>query len=191
MNVKIENWKLFILSIFYMIFAVLSYRITREQFLHFFMIAGIIVALVGLFQILIYFFKKDYLKPNEFSFSFGVLYLLAGIIVASKPEVIVNNYPLVVSGLVVLDSVLRLQYSMNLFRLDNHQWKLHFALALLPMIAGMCLILIPMQEKVLHNYFSFLLIFDAIAIMYTVVYYKKIVRLYERRGQEYIEHNEE
>lgn len=191
MNIKVENWKLLILSIFYLIFAVLSYHITREQFLHFFMIAGIIVALVGLFQILIYFFKKDYLKPNEFSFSFGVLYLLAGIIVASKPEVIVNNYPLVVSGLVVLDSVLRLQYSMNLFRLDNHQWKLHCALALLPLIAGMALILIPMQEKVLHNYFSFLLIFDAIAIMYTVVYYKKIVRLYEKRGQEYIDHNEE
>lgn len=191
MNIKIENWKLFILSIFYVIFAVLSYRITREQFLHFFMIAGIVVALVGLFQILVYFFKKDYLKPNEFSFSFGVLYLLAGIIIACKPEVIVNNYPLVVSGLVVLDCVLRLQYSMNLFRLDDRQWKLHLVLALIPLIAGMCLILIPMQEKVLHNYFSFLLIFDAIAIMYTVIYYKRIVRIYEKRGQEYIEEKEE
>ncbi len=191
MNIKIENWKLFILSIFYVIFAVLSYRITREQFLHFFMIAGIVVALVGLFQILVYFFKKDYLKPNEFSFSFGVLYLLAGIIIACKPEVIVNNYPLVVSGLVVLDCVLRLQYSMNLFRLDDRQWKLHLVLALIPLIAGMCLILIPMQEKALHNYFSFLLIFDAIAIMYTVIYYKRIVRIYEKRGQEYIEEKEE
>ncbi len=155
------------------------------------MIAGIVVALVGLFQILVYFFKKDYLKPNEFSFSFGVLYLLAGITIACKPEVIVNNYPLVVSGLVVLDCVLRLQYSMNLFRLDDRQWKLHLVLALIPLIAGMCLILIPMQEKVLHNYFSFLLIFDAIAIMYTVIYYKRIVRIYEKRGQGYIEEKEE
>ena len=82
MNFKIENWKLLVLSIFYLIFSVLSYSISKEQYLNFFMIAGIIVALVGLFQILVYFFKKDYLKPNEFSFSFGVLYLLAGVIVA-------------------------------------------------------------------------------------------------------------
>ena len=91
MNFKIENWKLLVLSIFYLIFSVLSYSISKEQYLNFFMIAGIIVALVGLFQILVYFFKKDYLKPNEFSFSFGVLYLLAGVIVACKPSVIVDN----------------------------------------------------------------------------------------------------
>ena len=84
MNFKIENWKLLVLSIFYLIFSVLSYSISKEQYLNFFMIAGIIVALVGLFQILVYFFKKDYLKPNEFSFSFGVLYLLAGVIVAQN-----------------------------------------------------------------------------------------------------------
>ena len=38
------------------------------------------------------------MKPNEFSFAFGVLYVVAGLIVATKPDVIVDNYPLVLSG---------------------------------------------------------------------------------------------
>ncbi len=59
------------------------------------------------------------MKPNEFSFSFGVIYCIAGLIVATKPYLIVDNYPIVISALVVLDATLRLQYSMNLFRLED------------------------------------------------------------------------
>ena len=146
MNLKIENWKLLILSIFYMIFSILSYTIEKEKFLNFFQIAGIVIILVGLFQILVYFFKKEYMKPNEFSFSFGVLYCIAGLIVATKPYLIVDNYPIVISALVVLDATLRLQYSMNLFRLEDAQWKIHLALAVVPLLMGMVLILVSFEE---------------------------------------------
>ena len=112
-----------VLSVFYVIFAVISYMVKKEQFLNFFMIAGLIVAVVGLLQIMAYFFKKEYMKPNEFSFAFGVLYVVAGLIVATKPDVIVDNYPLVLSGVVVLDSTLRLQYSMNLFRIGKRSME--------------------------------------------------------------------
>lgn len=183
MNLKIENWKLMILSIFYLIIAILSYTIERVEFLNFFKIAGIIIVLVGLFQILVYFFKKEYLKPNEFSFAFGLLYCMAGLIVTFKPNVIVDNYPLVLSGLVVLDSTLRTQYSMNLFRLQDGQWVANLVLAIVPLILGMVLILVPFEEKFLHNFFSFLLILDAIANFYTILYYKRIVKKYGSRGE--------
>lgn len=180
MNFKIENWKLLVLSVFYMMFSILSYMITREQFMDFFMIAGIIVTVVGILQILIYFLKKEYMKPNEYNFAFGILYGIAGLIVATKPAVIVDNYPLVISGLVVLDSTLRLQYSMNLYRLENKQWKANTILAIIPLVLGMILILVEFEENFLHNYFSFLLILDAIANFYTVLYYKRIVKQYEK-----------
>ncbi len=48
MNLKIENWKLLILSLFYMIFSILSYTIEKEKFLNFFQIAGIVIILVVL-----------------------------------------------------------------------------------------------------------------------------------------------
>lgn len=191
MNFKVENWKLLVLSVFYVIFAVISYMVKKEQFLNFFMITGLIVAVVGLLQVMAYFFKKEYMKPNEFSFAFGVLYIVAGLIVATKPDVIVDNYPLVISGLVVLDSTLRLQYSMNLFRLEKEAWKTHAVLAAVPLILGVVLILVPMSEDFLHNYFSFLLILDAIANFYTILYYKRIVKEFERKGYALVEESAE
>ncbi len=187
MNFKVENWKLLVLSVFYVIFAVISYMVKKEQFLNFFMIAGLIVAVVGLLQIMAYFFKKEYMKPNEFSFAFGVLYVVAGLIVATKPDVIVDNYPLVLSGVVVLDSTLRLQYSMNLFRLEKEAWEINAILAAVPLVLGVVLILVPMLEDFMHNYFSFLLILDAIANFYTILYYKRIVKEFERKGYALVE----
>ena len=146
-----------------------------------------IVAVVGLLQIMAYFFKKEYMKPNEFSFAFGVLYVVAGLIVATKPDVIVDNYPLVLSGVVVLDSTLRLQYSMNLFRLEKEAWEINAILAAVPLVLGVVLILVPMSEDFMHNYFSFLLILDAIANFYTILYYKRIVKEFERKGYALVE----
>lgn len=183
MSLKIENWKLLILSIFYIIIGVLSYMIEKVEFLNFFKIAGIIVTLIGLFQILVYFFKKEYMKPNDFSFAFGILYCMAGLIVTFKPNVIVDNYPIVLSGMVVLDSTLRTQYSMNLFRIQDSQWKINLILALAPLIFCMMLILIEFEEKTLYNFFSFLLFLDAIANFYTILYYKRIVKRYGSRGE--------
>ncbi|RHM15241.1 DUF308 domain-containing protein [Amedibacillus dolichus] len=187
MNFKVENWKVLVLSVFYVIFAVISYMVKKEQFLNFFMIAGLIVAVVGLLQIMAYFFKKEYMKPNEFSFAFGVLYVVAGLIVATNPDVIVDNYPLVLSGVVVLDSTLRLQYSMNLFRLEKEAWEINAILAAVPLVLGVVLILVPMSEDFMHNYFSFLLILDAIANFYTILYYKRIVKEFERKGYALVE----
>lgn len=182
MNFKIENWKLFVLSIFYIIFSILSYVIEKEKFLNFFQIAGIIIILIGFFQVLIYFFKKDYQKPDDYSFSFGVLYCMAGLIVATKPNLIVDNYPNVISGVVVLDATLRLQFSMNLFRLQDKQWKIHLGLAVVPILLGMNIILIKMQPHTLQNLFSFLLLLDAAANFYTILYYRHVMKRYNRKN---------
>lgn len=182
MNFKIENWKLFVLSIFYIIFSILSYVIEKEKFLNFFQIAGIIIILIGFFQVLIYFFKKDYQKPDDYSFSFGVLYCMAGLIVATKPNLIVDNYPNVISGVVVLDATLRLQFSMNLFRLQDKQWKIHLGLAVVPMLLGMSIILIKMQPHTLQNLFSFLLLLDAAANFYTILYYRHVMKRYNKKN---------
>ena len=182
MNFKVENWKLFVLSIFYIIFSILSYVIEKEKFLNFFQIAGIIIILIGFFQVLIYFFKKDYKKPDDYSFSFGVLYCMAGLIVATKPNLIVDNYPNVISGVVVLDATLRLQFSMNLFRLQDRQWKIHLGLAIVPILLGMGIILIKMQPNTLQNLFSFLLLLDAAANFYTILYYRHVMKRYNRKN---------
>ena len=175
------DWKILILSIFYVIISVLSNIITFEQLHNFFMIAGIVLALVGLFQMLVYFFKKNYLLENDFSFSLGVLFLIGGIIVALKPDFIVMNYPIALSVLVVLDSVLRLQYAMNLLRLSsmkNNKWFLILILAFIPLVWAMIMILSNLDFTQQGYFLSALLIVDAIANFITVFYYKSVANDY-------------
>lgn len=175
MNIKIENWKLLALSAFYFVFAFVSYSIPATEFLSFFRIAGIAVVIVGAMQILVYFLKKDYMRPQDFTFSLGVLLIFGGAIITSKADFIVDNYRPVIAALVVLDSILRMQYSMNLIRVEDPKWKFHTLLAVLPAILGVVLILIDLGD-LLENYFSFLLILDGIANIYTVLYYRKFVK---------------
>ena len=177
----IMDWKILILSIFYVIISVLSNIITFEQLHNFFMIAGIVLSLVGLFQMLVYFFKKNYLLENDFSFSLGVLFLIGGIIVALKPDFIVMNYPIALSVLVVLDSVLRLQYAMNLLRLSsmkNNKWFLILILAFIPLVWAMIMILSNLDFTQQGYFLSALLIVDAIANFITVFYYKSVANDY-------------
>ncbi len=168
MNIKIENWKLLVLSAFYFIFAFVSYQVQASEFLSFFKVAGIAIAVVGILQILIYLLKKDYL-----------LLVFGGLVVTFKADYIVDYYRPVIGVLVVLDSILRLQYSMNLLRVKDKQWLCHLCLSLIPVTLGIVLVLFDLGS-LLENYFSFLLILDGIANIYTVFYYKRFVKRMER-----------
>lgn len=180
MNIKIENWKLIVLSAFYFIFAFVSFRVEAQEFLSFFRIAGIVIAIVGALQILTYFLKKDYMKPQDFSFSLGLLLIFGGLVVLAKADFIVTNYRPVIGAVVVLDSILRMQYSMNLLRVNDGKWRLHTVLAVVPIIMGLVLVLVDLGS-LLENYFSFLLLLDGAANLYTVLYYRSFVKRYEYR----------
>ena len=183
MNFKIENWKLLVLSIFYLMLVFLSFKITTEQLIDFFFVAGFVIVGFGILTICAYFFKKDYLKPNEFSFSFGVMYILIGLLVAAKPTAIVENYPLFISGVIVWDSTLRMQYAMNLLRLRKGNWIFTFLLAIATMSVGMILILVSLEESLHFLIFRGLLILDAIANFYTIITYKFLVRPADKTNQ--------
>ena len=130
-------------------------------------------------MILIYLLKKDYMKPQDFTFSFGLLLVFGGLVVCFKADYIVDYYRPVIGVLVVLDSILRLQYSMNLLRVKDKQWLTHLCLSLIPAVLGIVLVLFDLGS-LLENYFSFLLILDGIANIYTVIYYKRFVKKAEK-----------
>lgn len=94
-KMRFEKWQLIVLSVFYIVFGLISAAVPREQFLTFFNILGLIIMVIGAFSIFIYFLRKDYLEEHNFQVAFGALYIMAGMIVWLKPELIVSNYPLV------------------------------------------------------------------------------------------------
>ncbi len=177
-KMRFEKWQLIVLSVFYIVFGIISGMVAREQFLTFFNILGLIIMVVGAFSIFIYFLRKNYLEEHNFQVAFGALYIMAGMIVWLKPELIVSNYPLVFAGCVVVDSAVRLQYSMNLFRMKDGGWLWVFGSALAAIALAAVILLVELDHTWQRILLSVLLCFDGISNLATLFYERTALKRY-------------
>lgn len=177
-KMRFEKWQLIVLSVFYIVFGIISAAVPREQFLTFFNILGLIIMVIGAFSIFIYFLRKDYLEEHNFQVAFGALYIMAGMIVWLKPELIVSNYPLVFAGCVVIDSAIRLQYSMNLFRMKDQGWLWVFVSALAAIALAAVILLADLGHDLQRILLTVLLCFDGISNLATLFYERIALKNY-------------
>ena len=186
-KMRFEKWQLIVLSVFYIVFGIISAAVPREQFLTFFNILGLIIMVIGAFSIFIYFLRKDYLEEHNFQVAFGALYIMAGMIVWLKPELIVSNYPLVFAGCVVIDSAIRLQYSMNLFRMKDQGWLWVFVSALAAIALAAVILLADLGHDLQRILLTVLLCFDGISNLATLFYERIALKSYYRGAKVEVE----
>lgn len=186
-KMRFEKWQLIVLSVFYIVFGIISAAVPREQFLTFFNILGLIIMMIGAFSIFIYFLRKDYLEEHNFQVAFGALYIMAGMIVWLKPELIVSNYPLVFAGCVVIDSAIRLQYSMNLFRMKDQGWLWVFVSALAAIALAAVILLADLGHDLQRILLTVLLCFDGISNLATLFYERIALKNYYRGAKVEVE----
>ena len=186
-KLRFEKWQLIVLSVFYIVFGIISAAVPREQFLTFFNILGLIIMVTGAFSIFIYFLRKDYLEEHNFQVAFGALYIMAGMIVWLKPELIVSNYPLVFAGCVVIDSAIRLQYSMNLFRMKDQGWLWVFVSALAAIALAAVILLADLGHDLQRILLTVLLCFDGISNLATLFYERIALKNYYRGAKVEVE----
>ena len=186
-KMRFEKWQLIVLSVFYIVFGIISAAVLREQFLTFFNILGLIIMVIGAFSIFIYFLRKDYLEEHNFQVAFGALYIMAGMIVWLKPELIVSNYPLVFAGCVVIDSAIRLQYSMNLFRMKDQGWLWVFVSALAAIALAAVILLADLGHDLQRILLTVLLCFDGISNLATLFYERIALKNYYRGAKVEVE----
>lgn len=174
---KFESWKMVMVSIVYIAFGAITLFVNQESLSAFVKSVGVVFIIVGGFQMLTYFFKKSYLIASDFGFSLGLLYVVAGIAIFFKPVLILENYATIFAACVILDGSIKLQYSMNLLRLNDDRWlKFTIVSAALTILATL-LILFDMG-KFRSYYLSMLLIADGIANIYCLIYYNRKVKQY-------------
>ena len=186
-KLRFEKWQLIVLSVFYIVFGIISAAVPREQFLTFFNILGLIIMVIGAFSIFIYFLRKDYLEEHNFQVAFGALYIMAGMIVWLKPELIVSNYPLVFAGCVVIDSAIRLQYSMNLIRMKDQGWLWVFVSALAAIALAAVILLADLGHDLQRILLTILLCFDGISNLATLFYERIALKNYYRGAKVEVE----
>lgn len=169
-KIKFEKWQLILLSVFYIVFGIISAAVPRENFLTFFNVLGLLIMVFGAFSILVWFLRREAHAAHSNQVAWGTLYIIAGILVWMRPQIIVSNYPMVFAGCVCIDSALRLQYGMDLQGMRVRGWQLIAASALLTIILALVILLADLQGSALVVLFTILLCLDGASNLAVLVY---------------------
>lgn len=112
-------------------------------------ILGIIIILLGSFAFGKYFQTRQ--DGNKFSFSliYGVLSMVIGLILILNPTALATLIPFVIGFWMIINSTVKIQYSLNLKQYESKAWIPTFIIGLLNLICGLVMIFNPFEGAVL------------------------------------------
>ena len=169
-KIKFEKWQLIVLSVFYIVFGIISAAVPRENFLTFFNVLGLVIIVAGAFSILIWFLRQGTHTAHSNQVAWGTLYIVAGTLVWMRPQIIVSNYPMVFAGCVCVDSALRLQYGLDLREMRANGWQLASGSALLAILLALIILLTDFSADLQRVVFTLLLCLDGLSNLIMLVY---------------------
>lgn len=99
--------------------------------------------LMGVFQ-LIGFIRGERLGfYNKFSMLMGLVLVLLGIWICTKPHVVLSIIPVVAGIIILLHGLMDIQYTLDIKKAGNRKWWIGLVAALLTAVFGLVLILNP------------------------------------------------
>ena len=143
-------------------------------------VLGMILLAMGAVSIVWYFLKKEYLDPSRFGFAIGIGEGMLGCFALLRGEMGAVVILQILAFCILLDSLLKLQYSMNLLQMRFHFWWIALLLSFVTIGLGMTALTYPFGDETFHAKFTYIsLILDAVINV--------IVVLFQRVAQKRIE----
>ncbi len=163
------NIGIVLLGIFLVIFPSLSSAIICY-------ILGVILCIWGLFKVIEYFRVK-----NEFFGSFslvqGCALLLFGAFILIKPEFLAAIIAIILTMILFIGAVLKLQYALEFARLKSKGWRIQAVGAVLVIAASIIAFFNPFgAANLLMIFIGISLIFDGVWDLVTMVYISKFLK---------------
>ena len=133
-------------------------------------ICGFVVVL-GIYMIVRYFMTAGYEKLNEYGFSEGVLFVLLGICGLVSAERIAASFLTALGLLLLLSSVIKLQYALDLKCMGDKAWTVFFAVTIILLACSISIILNPFEDiKFYQNYTAYILLADGMVEIINIFY---------------------
>ena len=140
-------------------------------------IAGVLLIAFGIFKLIGYFSKDLYRLAFQFDLAFGLLLIILGGVILTKPENLMHFLCIVTGLYVTADGLLKLQTAHDAKQFGIRTWWLILAAAILTGILGVTLMLRPAETSVvLMRIFGGVLLAEGILNLITVLMTVKIVR---------------
>lgn len=114
---------------------------------------SILSIIIGIVFIVSYLISNSYLSMDQYGFSFGVLFVILGICAFFKANELAQSILTMLGIILVISSVLKLQYAVDLKVLEDKIWTFFIAVAGLVGICAILVLIFPF--KTLNNQMTF------------------------------------
>lgn len=135
---------------------------------------GIIIILLGAISFGKYFSgKKDGI---DFSVIYGVLSMVMGLIIILNPTALATLIPFVLGFWMIINSIIKIQYSLDLKNYDNNAWIPTLVIALLTLVWGLILVFNPFggAMAITQMIGIFIIIYSILDIVESSILHKNI-----------------
>ena len=130
--------------------------------------------------------NKNNLAKGDLDIVYGIVCAILGIIVIKNPEAIASIIPLAVGVIIVANSVVKLQYSLELKKENNDLWISTLILSIVMVICGIVLIFNPFTGAVLFTRIVgiFILIYAILDLVSTFFIKRTIDKIHDATIEE-------
>ena len=108
-------------------------------------IFGGFLCLVGIFRIIEYFKTPISLHQYSLGLVMGIIAIGFGIFVIARPDVIQKVLPTILGLSVLLDSLIKLQYAVDMIRIHDKSWRYSLIMSLITAVFGTLLLINPFR----------------------------------------------
>ena len=109
-------------------------------------VVGSIIIAMGALAFINYFTEKD--SGRGFSLAYGLICVILGILIITNPKAISSIIPIIIGVGVIINSALKLQFSLELKKVDNRMWMTTFIVALISTLCGVVILFNPFEGAI-------------------------------------------
>lgn len=114
-----------------------------------YVIGGVLIAIGVLAEIGFLKENKNNITKTDMDVIYGIVSIILGIVVINNPEAIASIIPLVIGIIIIVNSAVKLQYSLELKKEKNDLWLSTLILSIVMLVCGVVLIFNPFAGAVL------------------------------------------
>lgn len=114
-----------------------------------YLLGGILI-IIGFITFLKYVLNNDKVIKNfDLDLIYGIVGIVAGLVLILNPTAIATIIPFILGMWIVINSAIKLQYSLVLKQYENSNWKVTFIIAVISLIWGIILVFNPFKGAVI------------------------------------------
>lgn len=147
-KIKKIKWAYITVSVFMIILGILLIIFPKISALTLCCVIGTLITLFGIVKLIGYFSKDLYQLAFQFDLAFGILALIAGILILIHPVNVIKMIPVILGVIILVDGVFKLQTTYDAKRFGLLYWWWILILAIVTSVCGLFLIVDPFKGAI-------------------------------------------